>query len=133
MARVSKTSLVSCFILYFVASLFGYLTFYNYVQSDLLLTYNHSDPTNPLTLVVRVCVLIGVMLTLPLTHFPVRMTLYYWPVYYRFCRHERRWIFLFFPRVDSHGNATWVSCSSYSPHVLHSSFVYPTFVKFLDL
>lgn len=72
MARVSKTSLVSCFILYFVASLFGYLTFYNYVQSDLLLTYNHSDPTNPLTLVVRVCVLIGVMLTLPLTHFPAR-------------------------------------------------------------
>lgn len=72
MQKVSKTSLGSCFLLYFIASLFGYFTFYNYVQSDLLLTYNHSDPTNPLTLVVRVCVLIGVILTLPLTHFPAR-------------------------------------------------------------
>ena len=73
MQKVSKTSLGSCFLLYFIASLFGYFTFYNYVQSDLLLTYNHSDPTNPLTLVVRVCVLIGVILTLPLTHFPVSL------------------------------------------------------------
>ena len=71
MQKVSKTSLGSCFLLYFIASVFGYFTFYNYVQSDLLLTYNHSDPTNPLTLIVRVCVLIGVILTLPLTHFPV--------------------------------------------------------------
>ena len=71
MAKVATTSLSSCFFLYFVASLFGYLTFFNYVQSDLLLTYSHSDPTNPLTLIVRVCVLIGVILTLPLTHFPV--------------------------------------------------------------
>lgn len=72
MAKVATTSLGSCFFLYFVASLFGYLTFFNYVQSDLLLTYQHSDPSNPLTLIVRICVLIGVILTLPLTHFPAR-------------------------------------------------------------
>lgn len=71
MKKVALTSIASCFFLYFVASVFGYMTFYNYVQSDLLLTYNHSDPRNALTLVVRVCVLIGVMLTLPLTHYPV--------------------------------------------------------------
>jgi len=72
MKKVALTSIASCFFLYFVASVFGYMTFYNYVQSDLLLTYNHSDPRNALTLVVRVCVLIGVMLTLPLTHYPAR-------------------------------------------------------------
>ena len=71
MTKVSSTSIGACFFLYFVASVFGYMTFYNYVQSDLLLTYNHSDPRNPLTLIVRICVLIGVMLTLPLTHYPV--------------------------------------------------------------
>ena len=71
MKKVALTSIASCFFLYFVASVFGYMTFYNYVQSDLLLTYNHSDPRNALTLIVRVCVLIGVMLTLPLTHYPV--------------------------------------------------------------
>ena len=71
MKKVALTSIASCFFLYFIASVFGYMTFYNYVQSDLLLTYNHSDPRNALTLVVRVCVLIGVMLTLPLTHYPV--------------------------------------------------------------
>ena len=71
MKKVASTSIAACFFLYFIASVFGYMTFYNYVQSDLLLTYNHSDPRNALTLVVRICVLIGVMLTLPLTHFPV--------------------------------------------------------------
>jgi len=72
MKKVASTSIAACFFLYFIASVFGYMTFYNYVQSDLLLTYNHSDPRNALTLVVRICVLIGVMLTLPLTHFPAR-------------------------------------------------------------
>ena len=71
MTKVASTSIGACFTLYFIASVFGYMTFYNYVQSDLLLTYNHSDPRNPLTLIVRICVLIGVMLTLPLTHYPV--------------------------------------------------------------
>jgi len=72
MKKIASTSIAACFFLYFIASVFGYMTFYNYVQSDLLLTYNHSDPRNALTLVVRICVLIGVMLTLPLTHFPAR-------------------------------------------------------------
>lgn len=72
MMKVAATSIGSCFTLYFIASLFGYLTFFNYVQSELLMTYSHSDPTNPLTMIVRICVLIGVILTLPLVHFPTR-------------------------------------------------------------
>jgi len=59
MLKVAGTSIASCFTLYFLASLFGYLTFFNYVQSELLMTYSHTDPTNPLTMVVRICVLIG--------------------------------------------------------------------------
>ena len=88
MLSVAATSIGSCFTLYFLASLFGYLTFFNYVQSELLMTYSHTDPTNPLTIIVRCCVLIGqsylvpknynlnicvgVILTLPLVHFPTR-------------------------------------------------------------
>ena len=59
MMRVAATSIGSCFTLYFLASLFGYLTFFNYVQSELLMTYSHTDPKNALTLIVRICVLIG--------------------------------------------------------------------------
>jgi len=72
MLNIAATSIGSCFTLYFLASLFGYLTFFNYVQSELLMTYSHTDPTNPLTIIVRCCVLIGVILTLPLVHFPTR-------------------------------------------------------------
>jgi len=72
MKKVAATSLASCFSLYFLASLFGYSTFYNYVQSELLMTYNHTDPSNVLTLIVRACVIIGVILTLPIVHFPAR-------------------------------------------------------------
>lgn len=72
MKKVAATSLASCFLLYFLASLFGYSTFYNYVQSELLMTYNHTDPSNVLTLIVRACVIIGVILTLPIVHFPAR-------------------------------------------------------------
>ena len=59
MLSVAATSIGSCFTLYFLASLFGYLTFFNYVQSELLMTYSHTDPTNALTIIVRCCVLIG--------------------------------------------------------------------------
>ena len=86
MKKVAATSLASCFSLYFLASLFGYSTFYNYVQSELLMTYNHTDPSNVLTLIVRACVIIGVILTLPIVHFPARRAviflarLYFWPI-----------------------------------------------------
>ena len=59
MMKVAATSIGSCFLLYFIAALFGYLTFFNYVQSELLMTYSHSDLTDPLTMIVRICVLIG--------------------------------------------------------------------------
>ena len=72
MKKVAGTSIGVCFTIYFIASLFGYLTFYNYVQSELLMTYSHSDPKNALTLIVRICVIIGVILTLPLVHYPTR-------------------------------------------------------------
>ena len=74
MKMVAATSIASCFALYLTASLFGYLTFFNYVQSELLMTYNHSDPTNALTLTVRICLIMGVTLTLPLMHYPTRST-----------------------------------------------------------
>ena len=105
MKKVASTSIAACFFLYFVASVFGYMTFYNYVQSDLLLTYNHSDPRNALTLVVRVCVLIGVMLTLPLTHFPVSQTDL--EKFLFLSRHEKQSTFWSSHRLTLHGNVIW--------------------------
>lgn len=100
MKKVALTSIASCFFLYFVASVFGYMTFYNYVQSDLLLTYNHSDPRNALTLVVRVCVLIGVMLTLPLTHYPVSYERLVLENRNTFFKARKAVNFLLFPQAD---------------------------------
>ena len=106
MKKVASTSIAACFFLYFIASVFGYMTFYNYVQSDLLLTYNHSDPRNALTLIVRICVLIGVMLTLPLTHFPVGINCLnqFLPVNFR---HVKQSTFWSSHRLTLHGNVIW--------------------------
>ena len=38
----------------------------------MLLMYSYSDAADVLTLIVRLTVLIAVILTVPLTHFPVR-------------------------------------------------------------
>ena len=75
MKKVAATSIGCCFTLYLTASLFGYLTFFNYVQSELLMSYNHSDPTNALTLIVRICLIFGVTLTIPIGHFTIRSSL----------------------------------------------------------
>lgn len=72
MQKVSNSSIGVCFILYSLSALFGYLTFYNWTESELLLMYSYVDSSNVMTLVVRLCVLLAVVLTVPLTHFPAR-------------------------------------------------------------
>nr|XP_039260080.1 probable sodium-coupled neutral amino acid transporter 6 [Styela clava] len=72
MQNVSNTSISICFILYSLSALFGYLTFYNWMEPELLLMYSYADSADILTLIVRVCVLVAVILTVPLTHFPAR-------------------------------------------------------------
>ena len=133
MKKVALTSIASCFFLYFIASVFGYMTFYNYVQSDLLLTYNHSDPRNALTLVVRVCVLIGVMLTLPLTHYPVSSYNIFIENLKTCFRHEKLWTFYYFHKLILHGNAILESCAAYWHFALLLSLLFQISKKYSAL
>ncbi|XP_026868729.2 sodium-coupled neutral amino acid transporter 3-like isoform X1 [Electrophorus electricus] len=72
MQHVSNISIAVMYIMYFLAALFGYLTFYDNVEAELLHTYNKIDPYDTLMLCVRVAVLTAVTLTVPIVLFPVR-------------------------------------------------------------
>ncbi|XP_056293691.1 sodium-coupled neutral amino acid transporter 3-like isoform X2 [Pseudoliparis swirei] len=72
MQRVSNISILVMYCMYFLAALFGYLTFYGNVEPELLHTYSRIDPFDTLILCVRVAVLTAVTLTVPIVLFPVR-------------------------------------------------------------
>ncbi|XP_067417315.1 sodium-coupled neutral amino acid transporter 3 isoform X2 [Emydura macquarii macquarii] len=72
MQRISNISIAVMYVMYFLAALFGYLTFYGRVESELLHTYSYVDPFDVLILCVRVAVLTAVTLTVPIVLFPVR-------------------------------------------------------------
>uniref|UniRef100_A0A8C3AIH5 Solute carrier family 38 member 3 n=1 Tax=Cyclopterus lumpus TaxID=8103 RepID=A0A8C3AIH5_CYCLU len=72
MQRVSNISILVMYSMYFLAALFGYLTFYGNVEPELLHTYSRIDPYDTLILCVRVAVLTAVTLTVPIVLFPVR-------------------------------------------------------------
>ncbi|XP_035007430.1 sodium-coupled neutral amino acid transporter 3 isoform X1 [Hippoglossus stenolepis] len=72
MQRVSNISILVMYTMYFLAALFGYLTFYGKVEPELLHTYSRIDPFDTLILCVRVAVLTAVTLTVPIVLFPVR-------------------------------------------------------------
>ncbi|XP_038128894.1 sodium-coupled neutral amino acid transporter 3 isoform X2 [Cyprinodon tularosa] len=72
MQKVSNVSILVMYTMYFLAALFGYLTFYGKVEPELLHTYNRIDPFDVLILCVRVAVLTAVTLTVPVVLFPVR-------------------------------------------------------------
>ncbi|XP_061473794.1 sodium-coupled neutral amino acid transporter 3 isoform X2 [Rhineura floridana] len=72
MQCISNISIAVMYIMYFLAALFGYLTFYGQVETELLHTYNRVDSFDVLILCVRVAVLTAVTLTVPIVLFPVR-------------------------------------------------------------
>ncbi|XP_047438668.1 sodium-coupled neutral amino acid transporter 3 isoform X2 [Mugil cephalus] len=72
MQKVSNISILVMYTMYFLAALFGYLTFYDKVEPELLHTYSRIDPYDTLILCVRVAVLTAVTLTVPIVLFPVR-------------------------------------------------------------
>ncbi|KAM6928427.1 sodium-coupled neutral amino acid transporter 3-like [Xenentodon cancila] len=72
MQKVSNLSIFVMYSMYFLAALFGYLTFYDNVEPELLHTYSRIDPYDTLILCVRVAVLTAVTLTVPIVLFPVR-------------------------------------------------------------
>ncbi|XP_041748675.1 sodium-coupled neutral amino acid transporter 3 isoform X2 [Coregonus clupeaformis] len=75
MQHVSNLSILVMYTMYFLAALFGYLTFYGKTESELLHTYSRIDPYDTLILCVRLAVLTAVTLTVPIVLFPVRRAL----------------------------------------------------------
>ncbi|KAG7478000.1 hypothetical protein MATL_G00075750 [Megalops atlanticus] len=72
MQHVANISIAVMYTMYFLAALFGYLTFYDKVEAELLHTYSRIDPYDTLILCVRLAVLTAVTLTVPIVLFPVR-------------------------------------------------------------
>uniref|UniRef100_A0A7N5ZWE9 Amino acid transporter transmembrane domain-containing protein n=1 Tax=Anabas testudineus TaxID=64144 RepID=A0A7N5ZWE9_ANATE len=88
MQHVANISIAVMYVMYFLAALFGYLTFYGNVEAELLHTYSRVNPYDTLILCVRVAVLTAVTLTVPIVLFPVRRAIqqmmfpnktFYWP------------------------------------------------------
>ncbi|KAF5928594.1 hypothetical protein HPG69_015201 [Diceros bicornis minor] len=74
MQMVSNISFFSMFVMYFLTAIFGYLTFYENVHSDLLHKYQSKDDI--LILTVRLAVIVAVILTVPVLFFTVRSSLF---------------------------------------------------------
>lgn len=72
MQYVSTISIGLVFIMYLLASLFGYLTFKNVTGPELFVMYSGYMPSDKLILVGRIMVLICVIFSAPLLHYPCR-------------------------------------------------------------
>ncbi|KAM9205923.1 sodium-coupled neutral amino acid symporter 2 isoform 1-T1 [Mergus octosetaceus] len=75
MMNVSYVSFFAMFLMYLLAALFGYLTFYGNVESELLHTYSAYLGPDVLLLIVRLAVLMAVTLTVPVVIFPIRSSI----------------------------------------------------------
>ncbi|XP_075388195.1 solute carrier family 38 member 6 [Tenrec ecaudatus] len=75
MQNVTNVAVALSFLIYFVAALFGYLTFYDNVESELLRGYSKYLPHDVAVMAVKLCILSAVLLTVPLIHFPARKAL----------------------------------------------------------
>ncbi|NWQ68831.1 S38A2 protein, partial [Neopipo cinnamomea] len=75
MMNVSYVSFFAMFLMYLLAALFGYLTFYEKVEPELLHTYSAYLGADVLLLIVRLAVLMAVTLTVPVVIFPIRSSI----------------------------------------------------------
>uniref|UniRef100_A0AAR2JIX6 Sodium-coupled neutral amino acid symporter 2 n=1 Tax=Pygocentrus nattereri TaxID=42514 RepID=A0AAR2JIX6_PYGNA len=72
MQNVANVSFFAMFVMYLLAALFGYLTFNDAVESELLHTYSKVYRFDVVLLIVRLAVLTAVTLTVPVVLFPIR-------------------------------------------------------------
>ncbi|XP_069382764.1 sodium-coupled neutral amino acid transporter 3-like isoform X1 [Paralichthys olivaceus] len=75
MQNIGNVSILGMFIMYFFTAIFGYLTFYENTEPELLHTYSKVDLLDTLILCVRLAVLVAVTLTVPVVLFPIRRAL----------------------------------------------------------
>uniref|UniRef100_K7E1D4 Solute carrier family 38 member 4 n=1 Tax=Monodelphis domestica TaxID=13616 RepID=K7E1D4_MONDO len=72
MQTVSNISITGMLIMYLLAALFGYLSFYGEVEDELLHAYTKVYTFDTPLLLVRLAVLVAVTLTVPIVLFPIR-------------------------------------------------------------
>lgn len=72
MQTVSNISITGMLVMYLLAALFGYLTFYGEVEDELLHAYIKVYTFDTPLLMVRLAVLVAVTLTVPIVLFPIR-------------------------------------------------------------
>lgn len=72
MQKVANTGIAFSFLMYLVSAIFGYLTFFDEVDSELLQGYGQYLPHDVVIMTVRISILLAVLLTVPLIHFPAR-------------------------------------------------------------
>ncbi|XP_034077999.1 probable sodium-coupled neutral amino acid transporter 6 isoform X2 [Gymnodraco acuticeps] len=72
MQTITNVSISLSFTIYLISALFGYLSFYAHVDSELLLSYDAFMSRDIMVMVVRLAILLSVLLTVPLIHFPAR-------------------------------------------------------------
>lgn len=72
MQTVSNLSIVTMLVMYLFSALFGYLTFYDHVEAELLHTFTKVYKFDTMLLLVRLAVLTAVTLTVPIVLFPIR-------------------------------------------------------------
>ncbi|XP_056131835.1 sodium-coupled neutral amino acid transporter 4 [Lampris incognitus] len=75
MQAVSNLSILAMLVMYMVSALFGYLTFYNNVEAELLHTFTKVYKFDTMLLLVRLAVLTAVTLTVPIVLFPIRSSI----------------------------------------------------------
>uniref|UniRef100_A0A671T966 Sodium-coupled neutral amino acid symporter 2 n=1 Tax=Sinocyclocheilus anshuiensis TaxID=1608454 RepID=A0A671T966_9TELE len=75
MQNVANVSFLGMFVMYLLAALFGYLTFNEAVEPELLHTYSKVYSFDVVLLIVRFAVLTAVTLTVPVVLFPVSIPL----------------------------------------------------------
>uniref|UniRef100_A0A8C6UEM0 Solute carrier family 38 member 4 n=1 Tax=Neogobius melanostomus TaxID=47308 RepID=A0A8C6UEM0_9GOBI len=88
MQNVSNLSILAMLVMYMLSALFGYLTFYDNVEAELLHTFTKVYKFDTLLLMVRLAVLTAVTLTVPIVLFPIRSSI----TTLLFSRREFSWI-----------------------------------------
>ncbi|XP_056280667.1 sodium-coupled neutral amino acid transporter 4 [Pseudoliparis swirei] len=75
MQNVSNLSIMMMLIMYMMSALFGYLTFFDNVEAELLHTFTKVYKFDTMLLLVRLAVLTAVTLTVPIVLFPIRSSI----------------------------------------------------------
>ncbi|XP_068442496.1 sodium-coupled neutral amino acid transporter 4 [Clinocottus analis] len=75
MQNVSNLSILMMLVMYMMSALFGYLTFYDNVEAELLHTFTNVYKFDTMLLLVRLAVLTAVTLTVPIVLFPIRSSI----------------------------------------------------------